>query len=214
MLEVFYAGALRVSEMINAKLEDLKLDAGYMLVRGKGDKERVVPLGRSAQDALTEYLRYSRPAAGGREAKRKIGRNLGSRSLRQEFSFFVHRAWRAQSDAPAGLADGASCLGGLRACGFSAHAASFLRHAHGGEWRRSAHGANHPGPCRHFDDSDIHASGARSAENGLSEASSEGEGEMRIIAKTKSTTETQSHGENLLEVFSVTLCLRGEFWVL
>jgi integrase/recombinase XerD len=62
MLEVFYAGALRVSEIINAKLEDLKLEAGYMLVRGKGDKERVVPLGRSAQDALTQYLAESRPA--------------------------------------------------------------------------------------------------------------------------------------------------------
>ena len=62
MLEVFYAGALRVSEMVNAKLEDLKLEAGYMLVRGKGDKERVVPLGKSAQDALTEYLSHSRPA--------------------------------------------------------------------------------------------------------------------------------------------------------
>ncbi len=61
MLEVFYAGALRVSEIVNAKLEDLKLDAGYMLVRGKGDKERVVPLGRSAQDALTEYLTKARP---------------------------------------------------------------------------------------------------------------------------------------------------------
>jgi integrase/recombinase XerD len=62
MLEVFYAGALRVSEIISAKLEDLKLEAGYMLVRGKGDKERVVPLGKSAQDALTEYLLQSRPA--------------------------------------------------------------------------------------------------------------------------------------------------------
>ncbi|MGA8216851.1 MAG: tyrosine recombinase [Candidatus Sulfotelmatobacter sp.] len=61
MLEVFYAGALRVSEIINAKLEDLKLDAGYMLVRGKGDKERVVPLGKAAQSALTEYLAQSRP---------------------------------------------------------------------------------------------------------------------------------------------------------
>ncbi|MGA8270933.1 MAG: tyrosine recombinase [Candidatus Sulfotelmatobacter sp.] len=60
MLEVFYAGALRVSEVVNAKLEDLKLEAGYMLVRGKGDKERVVPLGRSAQAALGEYLANAR----------------------------------------------------------------------------------------------------------------------------------------------------------
>jgi integrase/recombinase XerD len=60
MLEVFYAGALRVSEIVSAKLEDLKLDAGYMLVRGKGDKERAVPLGRSAQDALTQYLAEAR----------------------------------------------------------------------------------------------------------------------------------------------------------
>jgi integrase/recombinase XerD len=62
MLEVLYAGALRVSEIVNAKLEDLKLEAGYMLVRGKGDKERVVPLGKSAQDALTEYLAQARSA--------------------------------------------------------------------------------------------------------------------------------------------------------
>jgi integrase/recombinase XerD len=60
MLEVFYAGALRVSELVNAKLEDLKLEAGYMLVRGKGDKERVVPLGKSAQDALRKYLAEAR----------------------------------------------------------------------------------------------------------------------------------------------------------
>lgn len=61
MLEVFYAGALRVSEIISLKLEDLKLDMGYVLVRGKGDKERIVPLGRSAQETLLIYLREARP---------------------------------------------------------------------------------------------------------------------------------------------------------
>ena len=61
MLELLYAGALRVSELVTATLEDLKLEAGYMLVRGKGDKERIVPLGKPAQDALTEYLAQGRP---------------------------------------------------------------------------------------------------------------------------------------------------------
>jgi integrase/recombinase XerD len=62
MLEVFYAAALRVSEIVNVRLEDLKLEQGYLLVRGKGDKERIVPLGKSAQDALTQYLRAGRAA--------------------------------------------------------------------------------------------------------------------------------------------------------
>ncbi len=61
MLELLYAGALRVSEVVTAKLEDLKLESGYMLVRGKGDKERIVPLGKPAQDALTQYLADGRP---------------------------------------------------------------------------------------------------------------------------------------------------------
>ena len=60
MLELLYAGALRVSEMVNATLEDLKLESGYMLVRGKGDKERIVPLGKPAQDALSQYLAQGR----------------------------------------------------------------------------------------------------------------------------------------------------------
>jgi integrase/recombinase XerD len=61
MLEVFYAGALRVSEITSLKLEDVKLDMGYVLVRGKGDKERIVPVGRRAQNGLTNYLRDARP---------------------------------------------------------------------------------------------------------------------------------------------------------
>jgi integrase/recombinase XerD len=75
MLEVFYAGALRVSEIISAKLEDLKLDAGYMLVRGKGDKERVVPLGKSAQNALREYLAQSRPILATRKSSHPVAKS-------------------------------------------------------------------------------------------------------------------------------------------
>jgi integrase/recombinase XerD len=62
MLELFYAAALRVSEVVALKLEDVKLDMGYVLVRGKGDKERMVPMGKAAQETLTVYLREARPA--------------------------------------------------------------------------------------------------------------------------------------------------------
>jgi len=61
MLEVFYAAALRVSEIVSLKIEDVKLEIGYVLVRGKGDKERIVPLGRAAQETLAKYLGEARP---------------------------------------------------------------------------------------------------------------------------------------------------------
>jgi integrase/recombinase XerD len=72
MLEVFYAGALRVSEIVNARLEDLKLDTGYMLVRGKGGKERIAPLGTSAQQVLEVYLREARAALVGQKSSPQL----------------------------------------------------------------------------------------------------------------------------------------------
>ncbi len=62
ILELLYAGALRVSELTALRVSDLALDAGRALVRGKGDKERVVPLGEPAVKALEAYLDRGRPA--------------------------------------------------------------------------------------------------------------------------------------------------------
>jgi integrase/recombinase XerD len=97
MLEVFYAGALRVSEVISLKIEDLKLEMGYVLVRGKGDKERVVPLGKSAQDFLQEYLRDARPvlAAGQSEPVLFIAR--GAKAISRQRVWQMVNAASAQS---------------------------------------------------------------------------------------------------------------------
>jgi integrase/recombinase XerD len=62
ILELLYAAGLRVSELTGLNVADLSLDAGRALVRGKGDKERIVPLGRAAIDALEAYLQRGRPA--------------------------------------------------------------------------------------------------------------------------------------------------------
>jgi integrase/recombinase XerD len=60
MMEMLYAGGLRVSELVNLKLEDVKLDMHFALVRGKGDKDRIVPLGEPAVHAVSEYLSQGR----------------------------------------------------------------------------------------------------------------------------------------------------------
>jgi len=86
MLELLYAGALRVSELTTATLEDLKLETGYMLVRGKGDKERIVPLGKPAQDSLAEYLAKGRPMLATRAGK---AAKAGAIAVRTPFLFIA-----------------------------------------------------------------------------------------------------------------------------
>lgn len=61
ILELAYASGLRLSELRNIRLEQLQLDAGFVLVIGKGNKERVVPLGRKAVAAMQRYLEAGRP---------------------------------------------------------------------------------------------------------------------------------------------------------
>jgi len=93
MLEVFYAGALRVSEMVSLRMEDVKLDMGYALLRGKGDKERIVPLGRSAQEALSRYLQQARPILAAGKSSPLLFIARGARKLTRQ------RLWQMVGDA-------------------------------------------------------------------------------------------------------------------
>ncbi|MGA8781200.1 MAG: site-specific tyrosine recombinase [Terracidiphilus sp.] len=61
ILEMLYAAGLRVSEVTTLSTSDVMLDKGRVLVRGKGDKERIVPLGRTALHAIEDYMREGRP---------------------------------------------------------------------------------------------------------------------------------------------------------
>jgi integrase/recombinase XerD len=92
MLEVFYAGALRVSEINAVKLEDLKLELGYVLVRGKGDKERIVPLGKSAQEMLGEYMKHSRPVLTGERTSPLLFLARGAHKLTRQRIWQMVRA--------------------------------------------------------------------------------------------------------------------------
>ena len=60
MLELFYASGLRVSELAGLTLQQIDLDHGFVRVFGKGAKERVVPVGTKARDALAAYLAAGR----------------------------------------------------------------------------------------------------------------------------------------------------------
>jgi integrase/recombinase XerD len=61
LLELAYASGLRLAELCRLRLEQLQLDAGFLTVIGKGDKERVVPVGQKAVAALRQYLAAGRP---------------------------------------------------------------------------------------------------------------------------------------------------------
>jgi len=62
MLEVLYATGIRVSELISLKLNEVNFEMGFVIVYGKGSKERIVPMGEEAQEKLKTYMEHSRPA--------------------------------------------------------------------------------------------------------------------------------------------------------
>ena len=67
MLELLYATGLRVSELVALKLQNMNLERGFLIVMGKGSKERAVPMGETAVSAVKSYLAGARQVLLGRQ---------------------------------------------------------------------------------------------------------------------------------------------------
>ncbi len=72
MVELLYASGLRISELTNARLENLNLDDGTIRVTGKGNKTRIVPVGKKAREAIQAYLDRERPALVGKKTGSQV----------------------------------------------------------------------------------------------------------------------------------------------
>jgi integrase/recombinase XerD len=92
MLEVLYATGLRVSELVGLSVNDVHLETRMVLARGKGSKERIVPLGAPAAAALRAYLEGARPRLlRGRVSKDLFVTPRGARMTRQAFWKLLNR---------------------------------------------------------------------------------------------------------------------------
>jgi tyrosine recombinase XerC len=97
MLELAYASGLRVEELRTLRVDDLDFESETVHVRGKGGKERVVPIGEPAQAALRRYLETARPALAGRDSEATLfvsvrGRPLHSSDVRRRLERWVRAA--------------------------------------------------------------------------------------------------------------------------
>ena len=102
ILELLYAGGLRVSELTDLHVASLQLGASRLRVRGKGDKERIVPIGRSAVVALQRYLNEARPLLlhDGSEAEPHLFLRSRARKLTREHVRLIVKAATAGAGTP------------------------------------------------------------------------------------------------------------------
>lgn len=84
ILELIYACGLRVSELINCKLENLDIDDAFIRITGKGNKVRLVPIGRNALMSLCNYLKLTRPQLASKKSKSFIFLSIRGTALTRE----------------------------------------------------------------------------------------------------------------------------------
>ncbi|QVL31853.1 site-specific tyrosine recombinase XerD [Telmatocola sphagniphila] len=89
LLEILYATGCRASEVVNLKLNDVHLDSAFCKCQGKGSKERIVPLGRSAIQALKCYLATDRPNLGPSNQNDPVFISRGGKKLSREMLWVI-----------------------------------------------------------------------------------------------------------------------------
>src|SRR3984885_7310239 len=147
LLEVLYATGLRVSELVALPLSAARTDARMIVVRGKGNKERLVPLNEASRRAMADYL----AAMEALNASKKKN-DAASKWLFPSFGE------------------------GGAAAGFTTRAAPRLPQPSFAQRRRPAHRANAARPHRHIDDPDLHPCGRRAPEKSGARSASAGRG--------------------------------------
>jgi integrase/recombinase XerD len=102
MLELLYATGCRASELSALKLRDMRLSEGFCQCHGKGDKQRLVPLGRRAIEAVNAYLEHERPKAAARSTTPPEWLLLSSRGQRltRERIWELVKKYAARAGAP------------------------------------------------------------------------------------------------------------------
>ncbi|HWQ70763.1 MAG TPA: site-specific tyrosine recombinase XerD [Desulfitobacteriaceae bacterium] len=93
MIEVLYSSGLRVSELISLRLKDVSLEAGYILCRGKGSKERLVPLGEPAIQAVRSYLYGPRHRLAGKKSSDVLFLNSRGRQMTRQGFWQILKQW-------------------------------------------------------------------------------------------------------------------------
>jgi len=96
ILETLYSSGLRVSELVSLNHDDMDLFSGLVRVRGKGKKERIVPLGRKAMDAIQDYMAKKPPRETNSASKKPLfmnrsGGRLTDRSIRRMILKYAKR---------------------------------------------------------------------------------------------------------------------------
>ena len=147
ILEIFYASGLRVSELSDLKTTSINYEVGFVRAVGKGSKERIIPLGKKAREALQKYLLKARPQLLKNQTNdvlflSRLGKKISRQSLWAVIKFYAQKGEYQENDQ-------------------AAYPAPYLCDPFIGTWRGFAFCPGNAGACGYFHHPDLYACGQR-----------------------------------------------------